>query len=175
MASIPRFPVHILMRRTPLASRWASEKWAPLAIEIAGVPGDDLVTTPLPPVCVRNDASGALWRFAGFALELHQSEGEGYYLNLREDVPQVFVMWRRDEARVPPVFPVYATVSYNEAARSMDGGETVDPVPLAPEIRAWVAPYIREHYRPEPKGKRRRNDPFRDGAFKKTRDLPPEQ
>jgi hypothetical protein len=167
MMVIPRFPIHIVMRRTPLHSRWANEKWEPLGIEIAGVPGDDLVVTPFPPVCLKDDADGALWRFAGFALELHRSEGEGYYLNLREDVSNVFVMWRRDEARVPPVFPVYATVSYNEAARSMDSGESVDPVPLPAEIRAWVAPFIREHYHPEPKGKRRRNDPFRDGAFKK--------
>ena len=175
MMVIPRFPVHVVMRRTPVESRWVTEKWEPVGVEIAGIPGDDLAVSQLPPVCIKDDASGTWWRFAGFALELHRSESEGYYLNLREDVSNVFVMWRRDESRVPPVFPVAVTVSYNEAARSMDGGETVDPVPLPPEIRAWVAPYIRENYHPEPKGKRRRNDPFRDGAFKKEGNLPPRQ
>jgi len=139
-----------------------------LRVEIAGVPGDDLDVVAQPPVCFQDDAGGSLWRFAGFALELHRSEAEGYYLNLREPAAKVFVMWRRDELRVPPVFPVAATLSYNEAARSMDGGETVDPVPLCEEIRAWVSPFMAQHYQPEPKGKRRRNDPFVAGVFVKS-------
>lgn len=169
METIARFPVHVLMRRTPLASRWASESWAPLGVEIAGAPRDDLDVSPLPPVCLRDDSEASVWRFAGHALELHRSEAEGYYLNLREDAPVVFVLWRRDESRTPPVTPVLATVSYNEAARAMDGGETVDAVPMPAEIRAWVAPFMSEHYRPEPKGKQRRNDPFVAGAFRKQR------
>ena len=28
-----------------------------------------------------------------------------------------------------------------------------------------MEPFVAEHYRPEPKKKVRRNDPFRDGAF----------
>jgi hypothetical protein len=159
---IPRFPVHIVMRRTPLASRWADEKWEPWAVEIAGVPQDDLDVVALPPVCFRDDAAMTLWRFAGFVLELHRSEAEGYYLNLREDAPQVFVMWRRDDSRTPPVHPVFATASYNEAARSMDGGETVDPVPMPIEILAWVDAYVVANYTPEVKGKRRRMGPYAD-------------
>jgi hypothetical protein len=159
---IPRFPVHIVMRRTPLVSRWADEKWAPWGIEIAGVPQDDLDIVAAPPVCFRDDAEMTLWRFAGFALELHRSEGEGYYLNVREDAPQVFVMWRRDDRRTPPVYPVFATVSYHEAARSMDGGETVDPVPMPIEILAWLDAYVAANYTPEVKGKRRRMGPYAD-------------
>ncbi|HEY7902246.1 MAG TPA: DUF3305 domain-containing protein [Casimicrobiaceae bacterium] len=156
-----------MMRRTPLASRWASEQWAPWSVEVAGVPRDDLEAGPLDPVCFRDDPGMTLWRFAGFALDLHHSEAEGYYLNLREDAPQVFVMWRRDDTRTPPVHPVYATISYNEAARSMDGGETVDPVPMPVEIMAWADAYVAANYQPEFKGKRRRNDPFVAGAFVK--------
>ncbi len=162
---ISRFPVHVLMRRRTLANRWTSEAWAPHAVEIAGSPGDDVEVVAVAPVLVADSPAGAFWRFAGFALELHPSEAEGYYLNVREPEPKVFIMWRRDDALAPPVYPVKVTVSYNEAARMLDGGELVDAVPMPPEILAWVAPFVESNYRPEPRRKVRRNDPFKDGAF----------
>ena len=64
----------------------------------------------------------------------------------------------------PPVFPVIVTVSYNQAARMLDGGERVDAVPLPDGIRAWMEPFVAEHYKPEPKKRVRRNDPFADRA-----------
>ena len=166
---VSRFPVHVLMRRTPLANRWTSESWAPAAIEIAGAPGDDVSVERQAPVRLDDGPAGTWWRFAGFALELHRSELEGYYLNVREPSPQVFVMWRRDEATTPPATPHLVTVSYNEAARMLDGGELVDAVPMAPEILAWVAPYVEANYQPEQRKKVKRNDPFADGAFVRDR------
>jgi hypothetical protein len=168
--TVVRFPVHVLMRCRPLANRWASEVWAPAAIELAGVPGADLQVERQPPVRVADGPEGALWRFPGFALELHRSEAEGYYLNVREPGPQVFVMWRHDDAAVPPVLPVVVTVSYNEAARMLDGGETVDALPMSPELLAWVAPFVEANYQPEVKRKVKRNDPFKAGAFVRERE-----
>ena len=55
-------------------------------------------------------------------------------------------------------------MSYNEAARLMDGGERVEAVPMLAEILAWMTPYVAENYKPEPKRKVRRNDPFADRA-----------
>jgi hypothetical protein len=57
------------------------------------------------------------------------------------------------------------TLSYNQAGRFMDGGERVDPVPMPDVLREWLAAYVAQHYKPEPKRKVRRNDPFKDGAF----------
>jgi len=72
-------------------------------------------------------------------------------------------MWRAcDEQQTPPIRPEVITVSYNEAARLMDGGERVDAVPMPPAILAWLAPFVSEHYKPEPRRKVRRNDPFAD-------------
>jgi hypothetical protein len=102
---------------------------------------------------------------------LHRSEAEGYYLNVTAPDPKIFVMWRlSEEAAVPPVRPVIVTVSYNEAARLLDGGEQVDAVPMLPEILAWMTPFVDEHYKPEPKRKVKRNDPFADGASGRDRD-----
>jgi hypothetical protein len=153
-----RFPVAVVLRRTPLANRWTSEHWEPIAVE----PDDASASSE--PVKLADDPSGVTrWRFAGFKLELHPSEAEGYHLNITSPEPKVFVMWRYDETvGDPPARPAIVTASYNEAARMLDGGEQVDAVPLPPSLRAWIEPFVAEHYKPEPRRKVRRNDPFRD-------------
>jgi len=149
------------MQRTPLANRWASERWDPVAV--LPVPAGGASADA--PTCIRNDAACTQWRFGGHALELHRSEAEGYHLNLVAPEPKVFVAWRRHEdSKDPPVFPVSVTVSYNEAARMMDGGEQVDAVPMPDDVRDWMLPFVTEHYKPEPRRKVRRNDPFAAAA-----------
>jgi hypothetical protein len=151
------FSVDLLMERVPLANRWVSEKWQPAAVvplgegaRIAGVPE-----------CVADGPQGTTWRFPGVSIELHPTEAEGYYLNVTSPTPYVFVMWRLDEeGTVPPAHPEIVTVSYNQAGRFMDGGERVDPLPMPDAIRAWIEPFVATHYRPEPRRKVRRNDPF---------------
>ncbi len=158
-----RFPIAVIFQRTPLANRWVSERWEPVGV----VPPESSVPGSTAPLRISDDASGTRWRFEGHALELHRSEAEGYFLNITAPEPKVFVMWRtRDEAADPPVFPVIVTVSYNQAARMLDGGERVDAVPLPAAILAWMQPFVAEHYKPEPKKRLRRNDPFADGAFR---------
>ena len=70
-------------------------------------------------------------------------------------------MWRRaEDSTIPPVFPVVVTVSYHEAARMMDAGEQVDSVAIPLPVLEWMKPFADEHYKPEPRKKVRRNDPF---------------
>ena len=155
----PRFTLAVLFQRTPLANRWIDERWEPIGVEM------EADGAPASVVKVADDATGARWRFGGMAAELHRSEAEGYHLNLTASDPKVFVMWRDAEPGVEPaVFPAMVTVSYNQAARMMDGGEHVDAVPLPQAIRAWMEPFVAEHYKPEPRRKVRRNDPFADQA-----------
>ena len=153
-----RFPVSVIVACTPLANRWQSERWDPVAVETS--PGAGMTALPGPtPI----DPGRTRWRFDGYEIELHRSEAEGYFLNTTAPEPKVFVMWRRcDDATRPPIRPEVVTVSYNEAARLMDGGECVDAVPMPGEIRAWMEPFVAEHYKPEPRRKVRRNDPFAD-------------
>jgi hypothetical protein len=67
--------------------------------------------------------------------------------------------------------PELVTVSFNEAARLMDGGEMVDAVPLSPEVLAWMQPFVAANYKPEPKRKVRRNELYeRDGQLKEGRE-----
>jgi hypothetical protein len=112
--------------------------------------------------------AGECWRFAPFAVELHRSEAEGYYLNLVAPLPKAFVLLRpAEEGASPPLVPLLVTLSYNEAARMQDGGEQVDAVPLPAALHAWMQPFVDEHYKPEPRRKVKRNDPFVDGAFRR--------
>ena len=154
-----RFPVAVIFRRTTVANRWITERWEPVAVAC-----DSEGAAIAAPELISDDAAGTRWRFDGHAIELHRSEAEGYFLNTTSPDPKVFVMWRKpDDDRVPPVRPEVVTVSYNEAARLLDGGEQVDAVPMLPEILAWLTPFVAEHYKPEPKRRVKRNDPFASG------------
>lgn len=152
-----RTPVAVTMQRTRLVNRWTDERWEPVAVEVRA--GTRSVTR-LP-----DGPGGERWRFDGWELELFRDEAEGYYLNITAPDPRVFVMWRllEPEARMadgPAAAPFVVTVSYNEAARMLDGGEQVDSVPLPPEVRAWLEGYVQANYKPEPKRKVRRRDPL---------------
>ncbi len=170
-----RFPVAVVIERIPLANRWLSEKW-----QVGAVERDD---SPLPvAVKLSDDATGTRWRFTGLRIELHASESEGYFLNITAPEPKVFVMWRmleRERVRADGLSaqPELVTVSYNEAARLMDGGETVDAVPLPPDVLAWMRPFVAANYKPEPKRKVRRNELYerddkREGGERKVSDAP---
>ena len=52
-------------------------------------------------------------------------------------------------------WPELVTLSYNEAGRLLDAQERVDNVPLPSDMTAWLQAYADEHYRPEPKQRRR--------------------
>ena len=161
-----RFPIAVDFRRVALDNRWISERWEPFAVVFT----PQEVSAAGTPVASSLDPSGDLWRFEDCTLEFHPSEAEGYYLNLTSPQPKVFIMWRmtQDEGE-PPVKPVRVTVSYNEAARSLDGGETVDPVPMPDDLHDLMREYVATHYRQERKQKAKRNDPHADGLFRRER------
>jgi len=149
-----RFPVDVVIERAALDNRWASEAWRPAAVEPAEPTRDDTVQF------LGDQGSATRWRIGPCTIELHPTEAEGYFLNLTSPAPCVFIMWRMFEDLVPPARPVVVTVSYNQAARLLDGGERVDNVPMPDEILHWMNPFVAAHYKPEPRRKVRRNDPF---------------
>jgi hypothetical protein len=104
---------------------------------------------------LRDDGRTAQFLYPGFDVALHRDEGEGYYLNLTSGAPVWFVMWRVDDDDPSRAWPELVTLSYNEAGRLMDAQERVDNVPLPPDVRDWLQAYADEHYRPEPKQRKR--------------------
>jgi hypothetical protein len=104
---------------------------------------------------LRDDGRMAQILYPGLNVALHRDEGEGYYLNLTSGAPVWFVMWRIDDEDPSRAWPELVTLSYNEAARLMDAQERVDNVPLPADVRDWLQAYADEHYRPEPKQRKR--------------------
>jgi hypothetical protein len=137
--------VAVVMQRRAVQSRWQSEVW-----ELVGVlhdyEGDGAARV------IVDEASATQWLHPGLEIELRRDEADGYYLNMTSGEPSVFVLWRMEGSRAVPHF---VTVSYAEAARWMDAGESVDRVPMPQPLLPWVAGYVERNYRPEPKKKRR--------------------
>jgi hypothetical protein len=153
-----RFPVAVVMQRTPLANRWTSERWEAVAVELAEE------STELPQR-IEDSPAGTRWRCPGHFVELHPSEIEGYFLNASATEPKVFVLWRMAEPEdlaEPRARPLIVTLSYSEAARFLDAGEQVDAVPIpAPLLRA-LSSFVVANYRPEPRKKVKRNELYEE-------------
>lgn len=146
--TLPRgdlWAVDVGFRRRQLASRWVEFQWELACVRLPSheAPSDCDAFFPCQPI------------------ELHPSEGEGYWLNLNSPAPCVFVMWRQEEADASPV-PVVVTLSYNEAGRMLDAGERVEQKPIPELLRDALSAYVAAHYSPQVRRKVRRNDPFRD-------------
>jgi hypothetical protein len=145
MREKPTRTIAIILERLAVESRWADFRW-----EIAGVV-DDVGGEPRE--LLRRE--GLLQRIhPGFTLVLHEDEAEGYYLNAGSGDPSVFVSIRQDEGEADP-YPFQATLSYNEAARWMDGGERVERVSAPADLIAWFGAWVEANYRPEPKERKR--------------------
>ena len=65
------------------------------------------------------------------------------------------VRGRIDAAAPSRAWPELVTVSYHEAARLLDAQERVDNLPLPAGVRDWLQVFGDQHYKPEPKRRRR--------------------
>lgn len=149
--------VAVVMQRVPLNNRWQPHQWKPFEIIDDALLADGVR-------CLRDDPTDIRWLFTGFEIKLFSDEAEGYFLNADSPLPCWFVMWRIEELDgVEVAVPKRVTLSYNEAARLMDGGEQVDTLPASSAIIERVAAFAQEHYRPEPK-KKRKKPSFEGGA-----------
>ena len=145
MREIPTQKLSVILERAPIESRWATHRW-----DLHGVLPDQ---GGEPRTIV--DSGATFQRLhPGFEVSLHRDEAEGYYLNVSSEVPSVFVCLRLDEGSDEP-YPFQATLSYNEAARWMDSNERVERAVAWPELAAWMADWVQENYKPEPKKRRR--------------------
>jgi len=150
--------VGIVMQRIALQNRWQPYQWRPL--EIVG----EAVTPDGAGRCLRAEDGDTRWLFPGFEVRLFSDEAEGYFLNINAAAPCWFIMWRLDQVDgVEVALPKTVTLSYNEAARLMDGGEQVDTLPLSPATLERLVAFTQVHYQPEHKRKRK-HPSFEGGA-----------
>lgn len=148
----------VVMQRLPLASRWQSHQWRPLEIVM------DQALADGPVQCLRDDADDTRWLFPGFDVSLFSGEAEGYFLNINSPTPCWFIMWRMEDLGAGEIaVPKSVTLSYNEGARLMDGGELVDTVPASALVIERLAGFTQSTYEPEQKRKRKKPS-FEGGA-----------
>ena len=145
----PAVEVAVVMEREANPNPW--EAWRFKLVEV--VPREDAFGTA--PRVLRDDGRLRRTLYPGFRLELFRDEAEGYHLNLSTGTPVWFVMWRIDDEDPSRAWPETVSVSYTEAGRWLDAQERIDNVPLPPDLVAWLQAYTDEHYRPEPKKRRR--------------------
>jgi hypothetical protein len=156
----------VLMRKQNIDNPWVSYRWAPQEVLPDFGQFNSNQSKAIAGQFLGRDADGESWLFTGFELDLFPDEAEGYYLNVSATTPSWFVMWRLEEdieryideesitlAKADASFavPHRICVSYNEAARLLDGGESVDTVRMSDEHAAWLQEYVNDNYRPEPK------------------------
>lgn len=153
--------VGVVMQRVALNNRWQPWQWR--LLEIVEMEDGSWSGDPAPRLLLQDDAD-TRWLFPGFEVALYRDEAEGYFLNVDAPNPCWFVMSRLEEGDAGEIaVPKFVTLSYNEAARLMDGGERVDNLPAPAHIVESLRAFVEQHYRPEPKGKRRKPS-FEGGA-----------
>ncbi|MBK4734497.1 DUF3305 domain-containing protein [Noviherbaspirillum pedocola] len=149
--------VGVVMQRRLLNNPWQPHAWRPMAVLTDADPAAGMQH-------LLDEEADARWLHRGFEVGLYRDEAEGYHLNATAPAPCWFIMWRIEEVDGADIaVPKRVTLSYNEAARMMDGGEQVDTLPLDTDTLAALSDFAAAHYRPEPKGKRRRPS-FEGGA-----------
>jgi len=159
MIDRPSVKVSVILERIAVESRWEDHQWriAGVVPDVGGEPRDIVMHESL------------LQRiFPGLELVLYKDEAEGYFLNAGSDDPSVFISIRKDEATGEP-YPFMATLSYNEAARRMDGGEQVERTSAWPDLAAWLSEYVAANYKPEPKRRQKpRSFKGKEGRLRNT-------
>jgi len=145
----PRIDVAVVMEREAAPNRYEAWRHRPVEVLLQeDAFGDE-------PRLLRDDGRVSRALHPGLRLELFRDECEGYHLNLSSGAPVWFVMWRSDDGDPSRAWPEIVSVSYHEAGRWLDAQEHVDNLPLPPELAAWLQAFNDEHYRPEPKTRRR--------------------
>jgi hypothetical protein len=167
----------VLMRKQFVDNPWITFRWTPHEVlpdfgQFSNAASED---GKIVGQFLGRDEEGESWLFTGYELNLFPDEAEGYYLNLSAPQPCWFVMWRLEEdieryidsqsielakSESTIAIPHRICLSYNEAGRLLDGGESVDNIPLSSEHASWLQEFVNENYRPEPK-KRHRPESFK--------------
>ena len=145
MIDRPTQRIAVILERTVLPGPWETTQW-----DLAGIVPD----VGGEPRTIVEGAGRVQRLYPGVELSLYRDEAEGYYLNVSTESPSVFVALRGDQATGEP-YPYQATLSYNEAARWMDGSERVERALAWRELAEWMAAWVEENYRPEPKQRQR--------------------
>jgi hypothetical protein len=139
----PALQVAVVMERVAQPNQW--QDWQFRLIEV--VPDEGAFGCE--PRQLHDDGKTSRWLYPGFKVELYADECKGYFLNLTSGRPAWFVSWRVDDVDPSKLNLTAVSVSYIEADRRMTAEESVENVPLEPELCEWLRLFTNEHFRPD--------------------------
>jgi hypothetical protein len=146
------FPVAVIMKRRPSASRWVNYTW-----QVSGVvvhSADNMTAQTGRKIRSADDGDEFLW--SGFKVTLYKDEAESYYHNLMAAQASLYVITRDNDQGEPVPFRVSA--SFDEANAYVEADAQAYPVPLPAELYGWIERFVLTHYVPEQRKKRKRKD-----------------
>jgi len=133
-------------------SRWEDGHW-----HLAGVvAGSEAVDAGARARQLHAATEGQQYLWSGLRVQLHRDDAASYYYNLVSDTPRVFIICSK-EAGQPPR-PCIATLSYAEATSYMETDDVVESVAMPAELYRWAERFVLEHYVPEKRKKRKREN-----------------
>lgn len=143
----------VVIRKQPGVTRWAKWVWRAVAV----LPG----AGPAEWHEMRRDGEAVEYHAATVPLSVHRKETEGYRVSLSTTPPSVYVIMRPTEdpeaEHELEVFKV--TASAFEAQDYLDSGEeVVEPVPMPPQLIAWLSSFVEVHHEEEAFIKRKRRN-----------------
>jgi hypothetical protein len=152
------FPVSLVLefQRTD-TSAWSGGQWQVVAA-LAGWHGGSRRHDAVP---LHKDEAVERVLCSGYRLRLYRDDAESYYCNLMGEHPGLFVVCGEQCGERPQ--PTLVTASYGEAASYSETDGNVYAVAIPPEIYRWIEAYVLEHYVPEKRRKRKR-DNWKDEA-----------
>ena len=136
--------VHVCISKIAQKHPWVPFRWQ--LTQVFSVEED----APLP-----DSSDGHVW--SAYDVTLFEDEADGYYLNCSAPHPVWFVHYRLDEELGQDARPEvrFVTLSYNEAGRILDAGETVENVQTDDNTASWLAAFAEKHFKSEPRKRRR--------------------
>lgn len=132
-------------------NRWQSGYWQ--VSGVVAVAPDDNVSTTVP---LHGGTESKQILHTGLDLRLYKDDAESYYYNLISDNPSIFLICSQEADE--PLQPFIATLSYGEATSYMETEEIVKTVAMPPELYRWAERFVLEHYVPEKRKKRKREN-----------------
>ena len=146
------FAVSVLVEfREAGDQRWETGRWYVAGVIAGGAGEADTQDRQL-----HAAAGDRQFLHTGLQLRLYRDDAESYYYNLVSDNPGVFVICNQEAGE--PLQPFIVTLSYGEATSYMETDAIVETVAMPPELYRWAERFVLEHYVPEKRKKRKREN-----------------
>ena len=147
------FSVSVIVEyRKARDNRWEDGHW-----QVSGVvAGSEAVDAGVGARQLHASTKGQQYLWSGLRVQLHRDDAASYYFNLVSDNPRVFIICSQEAGQAPK--PFIATLSYAEATSYMETDAMVESVDMPAELYHWMERFVLEHYVPEKRKKRKREN-----------------